>query len=810
MKDRIRNVKLINALAEEYYLMKQDEENESRSISSDRFEEYDTHLLIDERTYVRCIVGGMIDEDADVNTLPPEMTSRALERVMALSHSGCKVDVSTGVIKISRGETNRELKEAYISNSIDQNTAREHTQGSISDIQLENEANDIRATYNDIYYSAKNVLNATFIITIMGDEKEVFVTESKVKAILEAEIISHMIPYNMMKAAFVASRLYPVTDENFWIRVDSDIAATLCVSTSLNSRLDSKGLLFGKDRKTNADVMIDLASLPSKHMMVFGPTRSGKTFSMTTLQMRLYSMLHKRVIYMTPKPDTMTDFRAAAEYFREHGCVIDLGESGQPMNPLRIIHDEKSMGSSPDAYSKSYLRHIRILKTGFSVYFEKGEFSSNIKGYTEDTLNWLYKDKGIERRKPETWKGAFPIMSDLWRKSGDDMKDQSLSRETQRSAGALHRKLSAFAPDGSLNYMNVDKELDLSKDYIVIYLGDIDEEIRNMMYVLVAGIVSSRFKTDLEKETSLIVDEARVFFRSEQLTGLLLDTVAMGGALGYQLIMMTQNPVDLIKNNVDQEFKGNMSLSLIFGATLDREKAKPIQDYFGLPDSAVDELLNCEQGEGLLLISSRQEIIPLRVEATPQETAIIKGKYQKKEPSQVITSRILPEYEPLKNHHGVILKKWIEGDESYLIPKDWEKVSRLQKYSGKGSFSMFVPKGSIQGDLIELPGLGSMTLEHFSGTVELESYLTSRKIECVSNHNDGADIEFMIGDKIYAGEIERSTRSEEELVKKRDRLLSYDDYRFICAPDDFEHVSKIVDKTILRGGAFEDWINTLI
>lgn len=809
VKDKFRNLRLINALAEEYYLMKQDEENESRTISSDRFEEYDTHILIDERTYVRCIVGGMIDEDADVNTLPPEMTSRALERIMALSHSGCKVDVSTGVIKISRSETNKELKEAYISNSIDQDTAKKHTQGSINDIQLENEASDIRATYNDIYYSAKNVLNATFIITVMGDEKEVFVTESKVTAILEAEIISYMIPYNMMKAAFVASRLYPVSDENFWIRVDSDIAATLCVSTSLNSRLDSEGLLFGKDRKTNADVVVDLSSLPSKHMMVFGPTRSGKTFSMTTLQMRLYSMLGKRVIYMTPKPDTMTDFRAAAEYFGEHGGVIDLGESGQPINPLRIIHDEKSMGSSPDDYSRSYLRHIRILKTGFSVYFEQGEFSSNIKGYLEDMLNFLYREKGIYRRQPDTWKGAFPIMSDLWRKSGQDMKDKSLSRETQRSAGALHRKLSAFGPDGSLNYMNVDVALDLSKDYLVVYLGSIDEEIRDFMYVLVAGIVSSRFKTDLEKETSLIVDEARVFFRSEQLTSLLLDTVAMGGALGYQLIMMTQNPVDLIKNNVDQEFKANMSLSLIFGATLDQTKAEPIKDYFGLPDSAVQDLLNCEPGEGLLLISSRQEIIPLRVEATTQETDVIKGRYLKKKPSSVITSRILPEYEPLKNHHGVILKKWIEGDETYLISEGWEKVSRLQKYSGKGTFSMYVPKGAIKGDLIELPGLGSMTLDHFSGAVELESYLVSRKIECSSNHNGGVDLEFKIGDKTYAAEIERSTRSAEELIKKRDRLLSYDDYRFICAPGDFDHVSKAVDKTILRGGAFTDWIDSL-
>lgn len=77
----------------------------------------------------------------------------------------------------------------------------------------------------------------------------------------------------------------------------------------------------------------------------------------------------------------------------------------------------------------------------------------------------------------------------------------------------------------------------------------------------------------------------------------------------------------------------------------------------------------------------------------------------------------------MKNHHGVILKEWIEGNDSYLISKGWEKVSRLQKATGKGTFSMFVPKGSIVGDQIKLPGLGSMTLEHFSSVVQMESYL---------------------------------------------------------------------------------------
>jgi len=158
--------------------------------------------------------------------------------------------------------------------------------------------------------------------------------------------------------------------------------------------------------------------------------------------------------------------------------------------------------------------------------------------------------------------------------------------------------------------------------------------------------------------------------------------------------MMTQNPVDLIKNNMDQEFKANMSLSLIFGATLDSAKVEPIQKYFNLPDSAVEDLLNCDPGEGLLLISSRQEIIPIRVEATEQETEVIKGRYEPKK-AQVIGYSILPEYEPLKDHHGVILKTWLQGDESHLIREGWEKVTNLQKATGKRVVSVCLYLGDL-------------------------------------------------------------------------------------------------------------------
>ena len=102
-----------------------------------------------------------------------------------------------------------------------------------------------------------------------------------------------------------------------------------------------------------------------------------------------------------------------------------------------------------------------------------------------------------------------------------------------------------------------------------------------------------------------------------------------------------------------------------------------------------------------------------------------------------------------------------------------------------------------------------MTVEHFTSVVQMESYLVSQKIECYSDHNQGADIVFVKNGRTYAIEYERGTRSQEDLIKKRDKLLTFDDYTFVCSPENFGNISKIVDKTIQRGGAFSDWVESL-
>jgi hypothetical protein len=815
LHDVFRGFRLSKMDAEVDYIEKQDKEDLQKMLATDLIEVFDTHLLIDGVTYAECIIGGVTDEDLD--GIPPGMTETAMERIMALSHEGARIRLCTGLIKIPRMQTSADLKEAYVGNSIDQKNAKRNTEGSISDLQLENEGNDIRATYNEIYYYSQNVYNASFIITLMGGEREVFKTKAQVLGVLQSELIECSSPRELMLPAFLAGSMYPISDERFQIKVHSDTAAILCTSTSINSTLDDEGMLFGKDKKTNAEVVVDLSSLPSQHMVVFGPTRSGKTFTVKMLLMRAHDMLGKRIVYITPKADSRTDYRAVAEYYGEDATIVDIGEFGKSINPLQIMYDPQAMGNSPQAYSSAYFRHIRTLKHFFAVWMAD-EFSSAAKGYLEDTLHKLYKSKGIIRTKPETWKNEFPVLSDLREMFGEDMDDKSNTSETRKSAGALYRKTSPIGEDGSLGYLNRrDNNIDFSKDYIVIDISGVDDEIKPAMYVLVTGIVGSRFRADLKKETIMAVDEARVFLRNPHLSTFLLDSVAMGGAQGMTVWLITQNPGDLVKNNVDEEFKTNMSIGIVMGATLDDSKVGPIKKYFNLSDSEVEELLQCQQGEGILRV--RGETYPVRFEPTLSEYAIIKGLNSQNVTMPLISSNgysIKPEFTKLVDHHHIILKEWITGNEEKLKEEGWIKKSRLPTIEGRGSCSIWHQKGAVVGNQVNIQGIGKMTLDHLVCVVQIESFLIKKGVRVETDHNNGADVRFWVGNNKYAVEYEKAhSHTIAQLVEKKGRLLEeFTDFRFSCAAntDEYDVISKGVGSEYMapRGAALMQWLNDVI
>ncbi len=98
--------------------------------------------------------------------------------------------------------------------------------------------------------------------------------------------------------------------------------------------------------------------------------------------------------------------------------------------------------------------------------------------------------------------------------------------------------------------------------------------------------------------------------------------------LGLQFI--TQDVQDLLSEDSSRAITGHSGRALLQNAAFklllqqDAAAIRTVGDAFDLPEELQRRLLSCPRGDGLLLARGRR--IPLRIEATPEETAIIEWR----------------------------------------------------------------------------------------------------------------------------------------------------------------------------------------
>lgn len=798
IKAKVRNVKHVSRKAQEEATDELWLKSYARMITPSRIEVADTHLLLDQRTYVRCLIAGLPRRSGGEG-YPRDMTSKAIERIQELSFEGCKIMLSHSLIQIAGDEAKDNLQRTSFNVNMEQKH-KEITNNGNPDLELMCKSQDILSNYQQIYFKSQRSFHSSFIIVIMGKEKEVFTAESYIISILKSELIEVQIPAGRQLEMFLSALPFPVSDSKSWVEVQSDTAAVLCTSTNLNSRTDEKGLFFGKDLKTNAEILIDLDTLPAKHLTFLGATGAGKTFSFLVLLMRMHDMQGARIVYTTPKADTGTNYKAVAEYYGQKACIADIGEGKANINPLQILFDAQSMGNSTYAYSKAYDRHKNLLIKFFEVWFDN--LSDNMRSYLDESLNDCYEQAHIYRDQPESWKNPFPVMRNLRDIWALDMANEDLGTKA-KTAEALFNKTYLFSEKGTLAYMNKPTaDIDLSKDFIIVDLSSVDDIIQDAMNVLVTGMIASRFSTDNEKETIIAVDEAAVYLRNPELSASLLKTLTQGRSHKVFLWLATHQPSDFAKNRVKEEYKTNMFINIVLGANL-KNAIGDVQEYFDLTDEECETLINADVGEGLLIV--KDERIPIRFEPSDLEKAVIKGKYKIAENTSSDNEfMILPDYKWLVDDHRIIFADWCQGDASILQSQgyDLHKVTRLTE---AGKAAVYVPKGMIEKGLINLPHLGDQTLDHYSTVLQLAALIQDKGFEEIHIiHESDVDLSGKINGKKIAFEVENyNNKNLDIIVKKKEQALEkYDVVKFVCSALDAKYLVKAVgDKYLLQRGS---------
>jgi hypothetical protein len=766
-----------------------------RIIAPSTIEETPRYIKINDESFARCIVTG-IPPTSDISGYPADLNPRVIDELMNLSSSGYQIAYSFAVIPISNVESMKMLDRAIYANKVSQESFRDkkgydrHKQPPLKKI-LEEE--DFAANYREIFKGKQKMYHTAFIIIFFGrSEDELRAAESHVKVILEANRVYYEAPDYRQLDTFLSALPFPFSQDFTWCELFSYHTSALLGTRNTNSRSDETGLLFGQDLKTGKDIMIDLKTLSAGHMLIVGATGSGKTYTSMILAMRALTLLRKRVIYLTPKADKGTDYRATCEHFG--GSVLDIGtgDGCNTINPLQILYDKNFKGD----YIRVFDDHFELLQQFFNVLFEG--VSINMTNYLSESIIQAYKKKGIIREFPETWtkEGVqWPTLLDLrgvWLDAAKDPRDVTAKAMADKS----------FLFTTSWSFLNKPTDIDLSKDFIVIDLSSTPESLKDALNVYVTGLMGLRFRTDAEKGTILMVDEGGVFLRNPKLSTFLLRALTQGRSFNVSLWLATQQPSDLQKVNLAEEFKTNMPLSIILG-NMRRDTIDIVKGFFKLDENATTDLLSAGVGEGLLLVGD--EKIPIKFKPTQLENDIIKGKINNKIASAVNgISLNNPALLSLVDQ-GFLIQDWIKGDDSSLLSLGYEP-RRVQRATGSGMVRAWIKKDILIGDMVL-----NQSLDHYATVLQIAGYLQNRGIKAEIQHLNGADISFEISGKRIYLEYEHGEQSAQILQQKKQdtnsgRLV------FIGQASNIKYLYKTVgeENTIKRGQQLAEFLDNLI
>ena len=113
--------------------------------------------------------------------------------------------------------------------------------------------------------------------------------------------------------------------------------------------------------------------------------------------------------------------------------------------------------------------------------------------------------------------------------------------------------------------------------------------------------------------------------------------------------------------------------------------------------------------------------------------------------------------------------------------------------------------------MMQLPGLGTMSLDHYASVIQLAALMQDEKYEEITiNHNAEEDIRGKKNGKWLAFEYEKKgSHTKDELIKKKLAALEKGyEVRFVCNSADYATIAEAVneDYTLSRGSAVTDFI----
>ena len=367
--------------------------------------------------------------------------------------------------------------------------------------------------------------------------------------------------------------------------------------------LDTRsGTLYGIDMRACSAVVYDPwdGTHLNANTAVLARSGSGKSFA-TKLGV-LRGLCRGVTAYVIDPEGEYADMARAAG-----GRVLSPGVPGEGMNPFVI-----DKGDSEELLQRiGSLRRLIEVMVGESLGAER-------RASLDHALAGYYS-------RPRERTGFRDFYKYLQESEAGDRDPESSSGQ------ALARLLRPFAT-GSLRHLLSDEGDDLLSNEALVTVFDLrllEPELRPAAAMVCTETVWAAAAQD-PKPRLLVVDEVWSIMQHPEGAAFMVSLAkrARKHRLGLQFI--TQDVQDLLSEDSSRTITGHSGRALLQNAAFklllqqDAAAISTVGDAFDLPVDLQRWLLSCPRGDGLLL--ARGQRFPVRIEATPEETAVIEWR----------------------------------------------------------------------------------------------------------------------------------------------------------------------------------------
>ncbi len=457
---------------------------------------------------------------------------------------------------------------------------------------------------------AKNLIkmyNTSFVITIFGQTPDELTTNIRKFKEEAAQRMWYVLDTYYEHGNGWLTTL-PIADERLTQprRLDSNTMACMLPFT-WTEHIEPGGLYVGTNMQTGGPVLLDIHNrrrYPAGHMILMGPTRSGKSYTAKSLLTQ--SLLDPAMDAFIIDPSPPVDYKALGDAL---GRFIPFKVGTKDRWNLCAIEYPKDIAKLDDDERRLMTAKLDFLLT-FIDLMVQGTWTLEERALAEEVIRAVYTQFGITDDPvslidPDTL-SVQPTMKPM-----PTLRDVVAALAANPALSRVATTLKPFVRGGTLDLFDGDAAPSALDSRLTIFniegLLRAQKHLQPVAYMVIGELIQQRLMRS-GRRTIILIDEAHILFANEGTALWLSRLFRMSAKLNSAVWLLTQSITDMLGDpTTGLQVPGQKDARVCLDSTyinwigtVDKESdARLLATEFQLSQAELDFLRQAEKGLGI-------------------------------------------------------------------------------------------------------------------------------------------------------------------------------------------------------------------